>query len=237
VTCDRLEREDMLAYLGETMDPHVEACPDCRARRAVYDKIRAALASESERPVPAEWMEQTRARLRGRLARSPSSPASPLARKPSPRRALVYGGIAAVAVAAAMMVITSGLSTRADEPTLTTRVEQGPDLYRGSRHKGDILHVTASSGDARRFELRVYRDGDDLVLRCPGAAAPVCQPDGDGVKATYVFDSPGSYEVIWLTSPRRRHARGPRGRRPSRDRGPDQCSLIDAFPRSSSARG
>ncbi len=195
----------MLGYLGEEMDPHVDACQDCRARRAEYDKIRAALARESERPVPAEWMEQMRARLRARLVAPPSPPVVPLVRRSPRRRLLSYGGMAAVASAAAVMGLIvlcrrPPEARHAEAPSVAVRFQQGPDLYRGSKHKGDVLHVTARAGDAERFELRIYRDSDSLVLRCPGAPAPACLPGKDGVKATYRFDSTGTYEVIWLTS-------------------------------------
>ncbi|HTE52259.1 MAG TPA: hypothetical protein VK698_15510 [Kofleriaceae bacterium] len=201
MTCNRLEREDMLAYLGEEMDPHVDACADCRARRAEYVKIAAALAAESERPLPADWMKQTEARLRARWVTPPSSPAVPVVSVvPVPRRrrvAMCAGIAAATAVAAAAILIAR--PGAADPPTLAMRVRQGRDHYRGSGQKGDVLEITATSGDADRFELRIYRD-DDLVLRCPGGPAPACRPGDDGVRVAHVFASPGRYDVIWLTA-------------------------------------
>jgi hypothetical protein len=82
-------------------------------------------------------------------------------------------------------------------------VEKGVTPYRSAAdatNTGDVLHVRASSGDAEHFELRVYLDGELLVLRCPGASSPACQVGDDGVSATFTFDSPGKYDVYWLLS-------------------------------------
>lgn len=67
----------MLAYLGEEMDPHIDACPDCRARRAEYQRIALALAQESPRPLPAGWMEDLRAKLESRLIAKRVTSSSP----------------------------------------------------------------------------------------------------------------------------------------------------------------
>ena len=79
--------------------------------------------------------------------------------------------------------------------------EEGPVDYRAAheaKHTGDVLHVSASPGDSDHFELRVYLDGDRLVLRCPGAPEAVCRSEGDGIEASYTFERPGTYEVFWI---------------------------------------
>ena len=63
MTCDRLEAGGLLGSLGEAVDPHVAGCADCRARWASYGRIAAALARESGRSPPGDWMDRMQARL------------------------------------------------------------------------------------------------------------------------------------------------------------------------------
>lgn len=214
MTCGRLEDGLLLGSLGEATDPHIEECPDCRATWASYTRIAAALAAESSRPLPDDWMERMQARLAtdGLLASSQELTVIPIAEGPSvevppsaPRKWLSPGwwlGGGFSAGAAVATVVTAAL-TSAPAASFRTYVERGAVRYRSAeeaRHVGDVLQVEARPGGAEHFELRVYLDGERLVLRCPGAPAPACRADEDGLAASYRFEQVGLYEVYWLVS-------------------------------------
>ncbi len=215
----------MLAYLGEQMDPHVDTCPDCRARRLEYQRIAAALAQESPRALPDGWMEALQSKLIAKSvasssprlprievpddvppATAPRKPpprargaqgSGPLAAVVAPRRAMWFaGGGGVVAMAVAIAVVLLWPK----KPGMDAFVTKGAVAYRGAEsehHVGDVLHVEARPGDADRFELRVYLDGSRLVFRCPGESPPDCRVD-DGVVVRYALPAPGRYEVVWL---------------------------------------
>lgn len=44
MTCRHFEREGLARAERGLPDPHVDDCADCRAARADYDRVRAALA-------------------------------------------------------------------------------------------------------------------------------------------------------------------------------------------------
>ncbi len=194
MTCDRLERDgdDLLGHLGEDM-PHVDECPDCRARLAGYERLAGLLAGESARPLPDGWKDRTLARIRQRKSR---------------RRTIV--GLATSAAAAAVVVLFVR-STAEPEPGLVVGIKPGPVQYRDAEvepphasqplpaHKGDFLVSSSPRADAAHFELRVYRESREVMVRCPGDGAPTCKV-GDVVELSWPLPSLGSYQVLWLSS-------------------------------------
>lgn len=202
----------MLGFLGEKMDPHIDRCSDCREARASYARIAAALGQESTRPVPDDWMEDMKARLAmqgltgswPRIPRPPSVVERSRASSRRPRAGWLGGAGALAATAAAGFFLLGRTPPEAwMEARMKIDVEKGAVRYRSAaeaKHTGDVLHVQAGSGDAEHFELRVYLDGERLVLQCPGAPSPACHVDQHGVGVTYTFETPGKYEVYWLLS-------------------------------------
>lgn len=206
-TCDRIERSDLLGQLGERMDPHVDACPDCRARRDGYARLTAALARESGRPLPDGWKQQTLARVQARAARPK-------------KRAVSVGLSLAIAAAAILVSLIQRDRSGPAGANLVVRVDRRRSRWRGpwpsrpgAAHRGDVLHVTAS-GLAGPFELRVYRDGRHVVARCTGAAeavapkadaadarGPRCRRTAGGVELSWALPVVGAYQAVWMTSP------------------------------------
>jgi hypothetical protein len=192
VTCDRLERDDLLGHLGEDM-PHVHECPDCRARLAGYERLAGLLAGESTRPLPRDWKERTLARIDQRTS----------------RRRTTVALVAASAVAATAIVFL--LRPRPLEEERATRIIPGATSWRGPKdqppsasqplpaHKGDVLETFRPRANAAHFEVRVYRESREVMVRCPGHPAPICTV-GDVVKVTWPLPSLGSYQVLWLAS-------------------------------------
>lgn len=211
--CDRLEDGLLLGSLGEAADPHIDECPDCRATWQSYTRIAAALAAESSRPLPDEWMERMRARLatEGLLASSQELPvvpedgaraaSAPVARKGWRSRGWWVGG--GFSAGAAVASVVTAVLTSAPAASFRAYVERGAVRYRSAHeatHVGDVLRVEARPGGAEHFELRVYLDGEHLVLRCPGSPEPACRADGDGLAASFQFEQVGVYEIYWLVS-------------------------------------
>jgi hypothetical protein len=181
--CDLVERSDLLADLGDAVDPHVTQCSDCRARYAEYVRIAAALAQESTRPLPPLWKERTLARIRaGQIARRR-------------RRALAAGF--AIAAAAAFLIWTA----IPRDPRMHVSFEGDGREWRGAQaHPGSVMLIAADAGSHRRFEVRIYREGRRLVARCPGDAAPACRVDGEAADVRYALTATGEYQVLLLIS-------------------------------------
>ena len=82
---------------------------------------------------------------------------------------------------------------------LNARVVAQSAALRGEiAYVGDVLSIEASSGRADYAELRVYAEGEGLVLKCPGDGRCKSQ-DGD-ITATLRLTTPGSHHVLWMTS-------------------------------------
>jgi hypothetical protein len=195
VTCDRLEREDLLGRLGEELPPHIHECPDCRASVGAYTRLAALLGRDSERRLPDRWKERTLARLQGRRTR---------------RRVAVALGVTIAAAFAVIVVLAIRDSTPVPPAAeLLAWVETGPG-WRGEEQSGakqnrkgrpgDTLHVSSPPSTAENVELRVYRETRELLVRCPGAAAAVCRRVGDQLEVTWRLPSVGTYQVVWLVS-------------------------------------
>ncbi len=195
MTCDRLEREDLLGHLGEELPPHIHGCPDCRASVGAYTRLAALLGRDSERRLPDGWKERTLARLQGRRRR---------------RRVAVALGVT-IAAAFAVIVVLAIRDSAPVPPAaeLLAWVETGPG-WRGEEQSGakqnrmgrpgDTLHVSSPPSTAENVELRVYRETRELLVRCPGAAAAVCRRVGDQLEVTWRLPSVGAYQVVWLMS-------------------------------------
>lgn len=186
----------MHGHLGEELPSHVRECPDCQARLDVYQRLVGQLGRESERPLPDGWKRRTLARVRAKQV----------------RRKIAIAGVAMAAAAAAIILV---LVTRDPPPRreaaprlhaeLMMRIEPGPITRRSSQqarsgHPGDTLHVSFPATTARHVELRIYREGREMAVRCPGDAAPTCRR-GDAIEIAWQLPSPGDYQVVILESP------------------------------------
>ena len=194
MTCERLERDDLLGHLGEEMDPHVEQCHVCRATAYGYARLAAALAQESTRPLPPGWKQRTLARIE----------AEHTARR---RRHAISAGMSLAAAAALILLVVrigDPRHPRGEMRELMLTLERvqgrrGPsDAFRA--HPGDRLHASAPA-HAKHVELRLYRGSHDLMARCPETPAPTCQRRGDTIALSWTFTALGTYRVVWLTSP------------------------------------
>lgn len=190
--CDRFEREGLLRLeQGLPLDEHFETCPDCRAARAAYDRLRNEIAlAGSRREPPAHWQARVWAAVERRSKRSSLS-----------WRWLLAPGVAA-AVAAVLLLVVGRAPEGPTFATLQVETETGGGaVRRGDEvHPGDRLILRATTGGARHAELRVYLHDTELVLRC--STEPPCIRHEDALEATLVLDALGSYQSLLLVSDR-----------------------------------
>jgi hypothetical protein len=170
---------------GEPPGPHVDECADCRAalarHQALVHGIRGLDADAQPRP---DWQAQTFARIAA--AR--------------PQRARAWWAWS-VAVAALLLVVALVWLRRPRPIELALRYEiHHRAVIRATDQAapGDFCVLHVSTGDAPT-ELRVYRDGRDLVFRC-GPGAP-CAREPRGIRAELVLPSAGHYRVIAVLNP------------------------------------
>jgi len=187
-SCERFENEGLVRFVaGEPLDPHFEACEDCRTARASYEALSLALAQARQRYVPpGNWEAQVWARIRrGEGARQ----------RPW---ALVFG----LGAAAAALAVFFSTSMRGPEAlALAVQVERGTGLVvRGGASRGesaapgDILHLVAKVPHGKVGDVRVYRGSDELVFQC--ATSRACSHSKDGLEARVRLDRAGTYRTI-----------------------------------------
>lgn len=193
MTCERIDSE-LLEALGESGEPagdlaeHLRGCDACRARLRTYHQLTAMIAvGATERALPPAWRERTMARVRASRTRPT-------------RRAPV---IAAAAVAAASAIILLvwwrtrvPAAPELDRGALAIQIAGGP-VHRGDGHPGQELHIEARGITAPHAEIRVYRGGVDLLVRCPSAGPPTCRPDGS---AAWTIPAPGRYQIVLISA-------------------------------------
>ncbi len=187
MTCDRLERDELLGHLGEEMQ-HVDQCPDCQAKLAGYKRLTDLLAGESARPLPHRWKERTLARLQHQGRR---------------RRAAVALGVAGAAAAAVIALLV--IRPPREQSGVFVQIKPGPTQWRADpqprlAHRDDLLHLSSPPATAEHVELRVYHDAREVVVRCPGEAAPTCRRRDGRLEVTLQL-STGEYQIVWLVSP------------------------------------
>ena len=101
----------------------------------------------------------------------------------------------------ALAVCAVALWPTAAPPALALSVEvQHPAPVRGREGQvGDTVRITATGGDGERA-IWVYRDEQQLVLRCPGASS--CAASPSGIQVDFVPRQVGTYTIVALTGQR-----------------------------------
>ncbi len=184
-SCTRFEDEGLLLLeQGETLDEHFYTCEDCIAARKAYENLKASLHDIDDGAEPAPgWQDAVLAEVR-------ASDASAGWR----RWSAMAAGLAAVAIVVSL-VMTQGPQTAG----IDVRVSSGETVYRSETAAvGDELEVTVSTGGAAHAEVRVYLDGERLILACSDASP--CSRDGRSISATLALTALGRYEAVLLLS-------------------------------------
>ncbi|HSF43423.1 MAG TPA: hypothetical protein VLT87_26730 [Thermoanaerobaculia bacterium] len=186
--CDRFETEGVLRLeQGLPLDEHYDTCPDCAAAREAHEHLRAGIAGlgADDEPPPG-WQARVWERIEERKER----------RK---RHGGWFLWMVPAAVAASLAAFLLLRPTPPPPPSLLARIEAGDTVRRGEEAQpGDLLRLTATTGEAPYAELRVYRNDAEMVLRC-STAAP-CTRQGVHLTATLGLDGVGRYTPLLLYS-------------------------------------
>jgi hypothetical protein len=76
-------------------------------------------------------------------------------------------------------------------------VEGGPVRRAAGARPGDRLDLRAETAGSPHAELRIYRNGRELVLRCPSDSGdPSCRRDGGELRASLTLPSVGDYQAV-----------------------------------------
>lgn len=181
MTCERFETEGLLQLeRGEPLDPHFASCPDCREARAVYQKLRQDLSAvdAGEEP-PLGWEARVWQRIEER----------------KPRRSPWLWVLAPLGAAALAAALFFAVPRTPATPALFQQVVQEGSIRRSeSATPGDRLVLRAETGDATHAELWVYRNGRELLLRCPGDRG--CGREGSEITVSFPLPSPGRYQAV-----------------------------------------
>lgn len=78
------------------------------------------------------------------------------------------------------------------------RIEAAPDRRGDDLHPGDLVSIRAPIPDHGTWELRVYRDGRELVLRCP--QADECESSDSVLRAELRLPATGVYHLMLVES-------------------------------------
>lgn len=178
---ERLER-------GERLAAHFSACADCVEARRQYEQLQQEIGHSGAGLLPPEdWRQQVWARIESR------SGANSLSRKHLLALAAVFTG----AVLALLL-----LRPVFDDPgplTLEAGIERQTTAVRGlDARPGDRLTLRAELGGRRHAELRVYREEEELILRC--STGPPCSRRGDLLEATVTLPAVGRYQTLLVAS-------------------------------------
>ena len=114
-------------------------------------------------------------------------------RRPWWRYAMPGFAVAALAVCALALWPVAAPA----ELTLSMEVQHSAPVRGREGQVGDTVRIAATGGDGERA-IWVYRDEQQLVLRCPGASA--CAVSQTGIQVDFVPRQVGTYTVVALTA-------------------------------------
>jgi hypothetical protein len=183
--CERFEDEALLLLEQDLpLDEHFSSCPDCRALRASYERLRGAVSGLSEKEGPADgWQARVWERIERRRERRGRWP----------------WWLAPAAAVAALLALFTVRAPVQGPPGLRVEVESAASVRRGvEAHPGDLLRLAATTAGSRHTELRVYRNDSELILSC--STEPPCSRDGGELRAAVVLDGVGRYQSLLLVS-------------------------------------
>lgn len=189
--CNRFETEGLLRLeQGLPPDEHSKTCPDCTAALQTYERLRADIAGlgADDEPPPG-WQARVWSRIEERQERRWRHGWWLRLALPT----------AVGAVAATLLAVFLLRPIPPAPPSLLAQIEAGETVRRGTEAQpGDLLRLTATTGETPYAELRVYRNDAELVLRC-STEAP-CTRQGTSLTATLRLDGVGRYTPLLLHS-------------------------------------
>jgi hypothetical protein len=134
-----------------------------------------------------------------------TDPAVAAARRRRRRRVL---GAAAVAAAAVVLWSIVGRRAGGPEPTLAVKLDRGGAAVRpasggdaqAAAAVGDRVVLEVSGTGKRHVEVRVFREGGSMLLRCPGSLR--CRRVDGRLIGELLLTAPGRYQAIMAVADR-----------------------------------
>jgi hypothetical protein len=193
VTCSRASHEVYLRFEEGAADEHAVTCPTCQEALQVARRFAEVMPEVGAEHKPAgDWQARFLAQIESRRASR---------REATLRRR--WWVVALPAALAAAVIIYVIIPPRQPDPPSPGNVVVELSIQRGGEPQrtrtasvGDVVTVEARG---ERVELWIYRDGKELVLRCPGGAE--CSAREGGASALLRVDRRGVYQVLAIEAP------------------------------------
>lgn len=181
MACDRYESEGLTGFPPTpSLREHLASCPDCQRAEHSYVRLQQLLPVAGGHASPAEgWQQRINVRLAQNVPRR------------FPLRAVVAGA-AAIAASVALFFLLPSRRTAVPLASIETELISSTQMRAATAAVGSTWKVTV---DAQR-EVRVWRNQDTLVLRCPAGG---CEVRGTRQVATVPLTAAGEYRVMVLT--------------------------------------
>lgn len=201
----------------EARESGAPALPPLEPKRtAAYDGIQALIADLPDRPAPPGWADVVMAALpdAGASVETANHVSASRANRRRSARDARGRQIAMVAALAAAAGLAIWWQHRPDDrptdlrPATDTRNQISIRVSRAGGVRGDATAaVQAAIGDtleiqvrdAATGELRVYRDDQELVIRCPGDVS--CGGSPGPLTVTLKLSAPGRYRAVYFDIP------------------------------------
>jgi len=185
--CNRYEQEGLLKLeKGENLDAHFSECQDCIEAAKAHQVIKTELKNMQQQwQAPQGWQDRIWEEIS-------------LRDQSSKRKWKKILPSMAAAAAAAFFIL--GVLIPNDSPvSISATVTQNSAVTRSLNAKpGDELSIDAEIGDTPIAELLVYRNDNELVLRC--SDQPPCSRRGRHLRATIELENIGNYQPILVLS-------------------------------------
>ncbi len=185
--CDRFEKEGLLKLeQGESLDQHFSECSDCIEKNNAYQTIKTELKNmQQEWKAPQGWQDRVWETIAERAQ--------------ADRSRWKWALMPAAAAVAAVFLIFGVLLPDSSQVSLNVSVGQSESVTRGLNAKpGDELVIDAEIGRSKIAELLVYRNDNELVLRC--SDQPPCMRTGRRLQATIELPGIGNYQPVLILS-------------------------------------
>lgn len=180
---------------GAAPSDHEKTCDICKAERARYAALGEAIARLPGDEPPPGWQDRV---LRA-IDPKPHE-AHTLLRAPSTARRGWLVLAAAAAILVALFVVVPTRRAPREELALRQEIIAASGARAEMATIGDSVRFAATSGAAPSVELRVYRDENELVLRCPGAHG--CSVRDGLTIAELKLTTPGTYRAVAIVGQR-----------------------------------
>ncbi len=181
--CDRFEQEGLLKLeQGDSLDQHFSECDDCIEKGNAYQKIKMELKNMQQQwKAPQGWQD----RVWETIAE----------RQQGESQRWKWAVWPAAAAIAGVFLIFGVLLPNNAQVSINVSIEKTESATRGLNAKpGDELVIDAEIGNAEIAELLVYRNDNQLVLRC--SDQPPCIRRGRRLQATVELQSIGNYQPV-----------------------------------------